>query len=91
MAAQIAADVAKQLCENPPPIQSPWLDKYEAAEYLKLDGGARGLESMRAMGRGPKYSRPSHKIVRYHYKDLDAWLEANEERRTERAEREAAR
>ena len=34
----------------------------------------RGLETMRREARGPKFSRVSHRVVRYHVADLDAWL-----------------
>ena len=36
-----------------------------------------GLETMRKEKRGPRYTRPSHKIVRYRRADLDAYMEAH--------------
>mgnify|MGYP001217342907 CR=1 FL=1 len=71
LAAQVADHVARQL-RTDPPIISPWLTPSEAADYLRLD--ARSLETMRREGRGPKFSKVNHRIVRYHVDDLDAWL-----------------
>lgn len=81
LAAQIAAEVARQLLENPAPLVSPWLNPQDAARYLGLDAGARGLESMRRMERGPKYSNPSHKLIRYAVADLDAYMREHMEHR----------
>lgn len=70
--AQHVADlVAKQLRDNPP-LVTPWLAPVQAAEYLGVT--ARGLETMRRNGTGPKCSRINHRVVRYHVKNLDAWL-----------------
>jgi predicted DNA-binding transcriptional regulator AlpA len=54
---------------------SPWLDRQGAAEYLGLTIDT--LAQMATRGTGPRYSKPSKRIVRYRVSDLDAWLEAS--------------
>ena len=78
LARSIAAEVVAKL-RTDPPLTTPWLNPEAAAAYVSLD--VRGLETLRRHGRGPKYSRCSHRIVRYHVNDLDAWLRDNVERR----------
>jgi hypothetical protein len=72
----VAAKVADQLRENPP-VVSPWLPPEEAARYLNLS--LKGLEGLRAKGKGPRYHKVNYRIVRYHVRDLDAWLTAHAE------------
>ena len=49
-----------------------YLTPAQAAAYLGLTEA--GLETMRKEKRGPLYSRPSNKLVRYRIADLDGWL-----------------
>ena len=71
MAALVADEVCRRLYDGVA-LVSPWLDPEECAEYLGLT--ERGLENYRRTGGGPKFDRPAHKVVRYHVKDLDAWV-----------------
>jgi predicted DNA-binding transcriptional regulator AlpA len=50
-----------------------YLTPAQTAAYLSTTEGA--LETMRKERRGPRYSRPSHKMVRYARSDLDAWMD----------------
>ena len=68
---QIAADVVA-LMRAEKIHASEWLDSKAAAQYLSLR--EKGLETMRRTGVGPRFSRPSTRIVRYAVTDLDAWL-----------------
>lgn len=52
-----------------------YLTPAQTAAYLSTTEGA--LETMRKERRGPRYSRPSHKMVRYARSDLDAWMDEN--------------
>lgn len=54
---------------------SPWLDRQAAADYLGVNVDT--LAQMAHRNSGPRYSRPSKRIVRYHVADLDAWLESS--------------
>ncbi len=71
LARDVAAQVAAELRAEPP-LLSPWLNPEQAARYIGFE--PRGLETMRREARGPKFSRVSHRVVRYHVADLDAWL-----------------
>jgi excisionase family DNA binding protein len=51
---------------------SPWMTTPEAALYVRLS--RRTLEDYRCHGGGPRYSRPSGNVVRYHRDDLDSWI-----------------
>ena len=76
VARELAETLHRQIAEGtflPPP---EYLDGAQAAAYLGGGLTAAALETMRKEKRGPRYSRPSHKIVRYRRRDLDAWLEA---------------
>lgn len=57
-----------------PTDASPWLDRDAAAKYVGLTVDT--LAQMATRGTGPKYSKPSKRIVRYRVSDLDAWLDA---------------
>lgn len=64
------------LIENPECfVQPEWLTSAQAAAYLGLTD--KGMEEMRRTGRGPRFSRPSHRVLRYRKADLDAYLEAH--------------
>jgi predicted DNA-binding transcriptional regulator AlpA len=52
---------------------SPWLDRKAAADYLGVTEDTPA--QMATRGTGPRYSKPSERIVRYHRDELDAWLE----------------
>lgn len=58
---------------------SPWVDTRQAAAYLGVSTqfleGARHYED----GKGPAFHRVG-RLVRYHVRDLDAWLAAGRER-----------
>ena len=49
------------------------LTRAEAAEYLGVS--VFGLAQMASRGCGPRYYKPSKKMVRYRVADLDAWIE----------------
>ena len=55
--------------------RSPWMTPEDAGRYLSLR--RRGLEDMRARGTGPKFHKVNDRVVRYHVRDLDAWLLSN--------------
>jgi predicted DNA-binding transcriptional regulator AlpA len=55
-------------------IESPWLDRQEAADYVGLTVDT--LAQMATRGTGPRFAKPSKRIARYRISDLDAWLEA---------------
>lgn len=55
--------------------RSPWLDRQAAAEYLGVNVDT--LAQMATRGTGPRYSKPSKRLVRYHVRDLDLWLESS--------------
>jgi predicted DNA-binding transcriptional regulator AlpA len=67
----IAEHIAQHLTRFPRHA-SPWLTPEEAAAYLCLK--RRGLEDMRTRGTGPKFHKVNDRVVRYHVRDLDAWL-----------------
>ena len=80
LAGQIARLAAKETAEIltagiasgrflPP---SAYLTPAQTAAYLSTTEGA--LETMRKERRGPRFSRPSHKMCRYSRNDLDAWM-----------------
>lgn len=77
----VAAEISERMAADiragrwTPPAE--WLTPEQAAAYLGGNLTPAGLETMRKEKRGPRYSRPSHKIVRYRRADLDAWLEAH--------------
>lgn len=71
IAEHVAAHVARRLAEAPAPPASPWLTPAQAATYLGLS--VPGLEQMRRAGEGPAFSKVQ-RVVRYHVRDLDAWL-----------------
>lgn len=77
----IAAEISERIATDiragrwTPPAE--WLTPEQACAYLGGNILPGGLETMRKEGRGPRYSRPSHKMVRYRRADLDAWLEEN--------------
>ena len=52
--------------------RSPWLDSDGAAEYLGCTPGT--LKTWRSRGEGPRYSIIQSKLVRYHIKNLDAFV-----------------
>lgn len=51
---------------------SPWRREPEAAQHLGLT--ASSLKTLRARGRGPRF-RKAGRLVVYHVRDLDAWLD----------------
>lgn len=53
-------------------MTSPWKNREEAADYLGVT--SQTLAQMAHRGTGPRYSKPSGRLVRYHVDDLDAWL-----------------
>lgn len=70
IAEQIAGHLASQ-ARHP----SPWFTPRDAADYVGLK--VRGLEDMRMRGTGPKFHKVNDRVVRYHIRDLDAWLLSN--------------
>lgn len=52
-------------------VRSPWLNTEQAADYLKSTPGT--LKSWRATGAGPRF-HGTHRFVRYHIDDLDAFM-----------------
>jgi len=72
LAERVAEIVTRHLAELPPRRVSPWFSPDDAAGYLRLT--RRGLEDMRAQGRGPHFHKVNDRVVRYHVRDLDAWL-----------------
>jgi len=72
---QLAGEIANQIFEKlrlKQPPASPWMTPEDAAHYLSLS--RRGLEDMRAREGGPKFHKASDRVIRYHVRDLDAWL-----------------
>lgn len=67
----VAGHVATELRDNPA-LLTPWLTPAAAASYIGL--AEKSLEAYRHDRTGPKYSKVGLRIVRYHIKDLDAWL-----------------
>lgn len=51
---------------------TPWFDTHAAAAYLRKEPGT--LKGWRSKGEGPKFHLVSHKFVRYHLDDLDAYV-----------------
>ena len=51
---------------------TPWFDPDTAAAYLGSTAGT--LRNWRAQGKGPKYHIIQDRLVRYHRKDLDAFV-----------------
>ncbi len=54
---------------------APLLNQKDAARFLGLS--ARTLESWRWRGQGPAYVRIGRNRVRYHRRDLEAFLDRN--------------
>ncbi|WP_225733308.1 helix-turn-helix transcriptional regulator [Pseudoclavibacter sp. CFCC 14310] len=52
----------------------------EASEYTRLS--VANLAQMRYLGKGPKYLKPTPRVVLYRRADLDAWLEGSERQGT---------
>jgi hypothetical protein len=71
---RIAEQVLEYLRHNPL-AGTPWRNPEDAARYLSLT--RRGLEDMRGRGTGPKFHKVNDRVVRYHVRDLDAWLLSN--------------
>lgn len=76
--ADIVGDVIKHFEANPPAPRK-WYTTAEAATYLRLTPGA--LHTLRSMGTGPDYYRPTWRLVRYCIAALDKYLEDHPERR----------
>ncbi|TKZ21359.1 helix-turn-helix domain-containing protein [Shimia litoralis] len=55
-------------------VEPEWLTPDQAASYCGLT--ARGLEDLRYRRKGPVSHKVGGRIVRYHRKDLDAWMMA---------------
>ncbi|AGH50185.1 hypothetical protein G432_12320 [Sphingomonas sp. MM-1] len=72
LAERVAGIVTRHLADLPPRRVSPWFTPDDAADYLRLT--RRGLEDMRAKGTGPRFHKVNDRVVRYHVRDLDAWL-----------------
>jgi hypothetical protein len=68
----VAARVAEQITSGTLKAVSPWLTPADAAAYLGLRPVS--LEQMRAKGTGPKFRKIRGRIVRYHVRELDDWL-----------------
>ncbi|MBF6366901.1 helix-turn-helix domain-containing protein [Nocardia puris] len=51
-----------------------WLTREEAADYMGVH--PRTLANWAALGRGPRYSKPSGNSCMYRLGDLDAYLQA---------------
>ncbi|SDN90561.1 Helix-turn-helix domain-containing protein [Lutimaribacter pacificus] len=73
VAQQVAEKLAEGIRDGTFLPVSEYMTPAQAAAYLGLTEG--GMETMRKEGRGPRYVRPSHKMVRYARRDLDAWCE----------------
>lgn len=80
----VAARVAEQIASATLKPVSPWLLPKDAAAYLGLR--TISLEKMRARGEGPKWSKLGHRIVRYHVRELDRWIERGAAARSDAAE-----
>lgn len=65
----VPAAVAKQIDTG----QSPWLNRAEAAAYLRISPGS--LNNLHVHGRGPVYYKRSG-MVYYSRTDLDDWIRA---------------
>ena len=72
LAERVAGIVTRHLADLPPRRISPWFTPDDAADYLRLT--RRGLEDMRTKASGPRYHKVNDRVVRYHVRDLDAWL-----------------
>lgn len=55
-------------------IENKLMTIEETCAYLSVTKG--NLATMRYEGRGPKYTAPSPKMIRYRRHDIDAWLDA---------------
>jgi len=51
------------------------LNTEKAAEYLGVE--QRTLENWRAEGKGPKFYKPTGKLIYYFKSDLDRWIKEN--------------
>ncbi|WP_268867201.1 helix-turn-helix domain-containing protein [Nocardia aurantiaca] len=72
------ADGATAVPSNPrrsPTTRKSWLPRREAAEYMGIH--PRTLANWAAVGRGPRYSKPSGSSCMYRVEDLDAYLDAH--------------
>lgn len=47
------------------------MNEAEAADYLCLT--PIYLKSLRRMKKGPRYAKPTRRVIFYHVTDLDAW------------------
>ncbi len=74
VAAEIGDRLAADIREGRWTPPTEYLTPEQAAAYLATTAAA--LETMRKERRGPKFCRPSHKIVRYARRDLDEWMNA---------------
>ena len=72
-------DVVEKRLRDNPPIQKKYIGSAEAAIYLGLVTSA--MATMRRLGTGPVYRRPTWRQVFYTFADLDAWLDSRKERR----------
>lgn len=57
-----------------PQNQNRWLTTQEAAEYLSIS--ATTLVRWRSIGKGPKFSRPGPRLIRYDIEDLQEFMES---------------
>ncbi|MDH3668712.1 MAG: helix-turn-helix domain-containing protein [Paracoccaceae bacterium] len=57
------------------PVVTEFVGIEEAAKIC--DVTPAGLKAMRDTARGPTYSKPTPRIVRYRVSDLEAWLASN--------------
>ncbi|MBC7596085.1 MAG: helix-turn-helix domain-containing protein [Kineosporiaceae bacterium] len=55
--------------------ENQYLDPDQAGDYLHLTVGH--LAQLRYRGQGPRYLKPTPKVVLYRRSDLDAWLNAS--------------
>ena len=76
--AEVIVAVEKRLRDNPP-IQKKYIGSAEAAIYLGLVTSA--MATMRRLGTGPVYRRPTWRQVFYTIADIDSWLDSRKERR----------
>ena len=61
-------------------MNNPTLTTEGAAKYLGIS--ARTLANWRISGIGPKYHKPTNKLIYYFQADLDSWIKsAGEENR----------
>jgi predicted DNA-binding transcriptional regulator AlpA len=59
--------------------ESPYLDRLEAAKFLKLSRAT--LDKLKAAGEGPKFVKINHRIV-YDQADLTAWMDSKKKEPT---------